>query len=118
MANYSLGINPIPQVEDGHVFTGDNFLQMFPHTKILEGKARLKFINCNVTNCDLPPDAEVIGASRKHGSFCSHIHPKWIAKGLPECIENCEHVTSVDEVVIDGVALDRIYHYSDKAVSR
>ena len=70
MSNYAFGINPIPDVENGHTFTGDNFTQLQPHTKILEGKTGLKFVNCNVTNCDLPPDAEVTGSSKKHGSFC------------------------------------------------
>lgn len=117
MANYSLGIKPLPDIENGHTFTGDNFLQLNAHTKIFEGKIGLTFINCNLTNCDPPPDSVFIGIRPKQASFCSHVHPSWIERGLPECIESCEHVIDTDEITIDGVVVDTVYHYSDKAVS-
>ncbi len=47
MANYSFGIKPIPDVENGHTFTGDNFCQLLPHTLILAGKTGLMFVKCN-----------------------------------------------------------------------
>ena len=116
MANYSLGINPIPDVPNGSTFTGDNFLQMFPHTAILEGKTGLTFINCNLTNCDLPADAVTVGCRAHHLDFCSHLVPTWVDKGLPECAVDCEHVTDTDTITIDGVAVDTVYHYEHKAV--
>ena len=116
MANYSLGIIPIPDVPNGSTFTGDNFLQMFPHTAILEGKAGLTFVNCNLTNCDLPEGSVTVGCRPVHGSFCSHVHPKWIDKGLTECAVDCDHLDDTDTITIDGVVVDTIRHYSDKAV--
>jgi hypothetical protein len=116
MANYSLGVRPIPDVENGHTFTGDNFVQLYPHTAILSGKSGLTFINCNLTNCDVPADSTFIGRSPSHISHCSHIHPTWIERfALPACVDNCEHVTAIDTITIDGVVVGTIYHYADKA---
>ena len=117
MANYSFGIKPIPQVENGHVFTGDNFSQLVAHTKILEGVTGLRFIKCNLTNCDLPPDAVTEGSQPRHASFCANLHPEWIRWGLIPCAENCSHVTEVDEITVDGVSLGKVYHYADQGVS-
>lgn len=114
MGNYSFASdNPIPDVANGHVFEGDNFIQQFPNTAIFSGKTGLKFINCNLTNCSLPSDAIVEGTFLKQRSFCSHVHPRW---GLTECIEDCEHVVDTDEIIIDGITVDTIYHYADTAV--
>lgn len=104
---------PIPDVKNGHVFIGDNFIQKESNTPILTGKTELKFINCNLTNCSLPQDAITEGSHTRQRSFCSHEHPDW---GLTECIENCEHVVDTDEIIIDGVVIDTIYHYTDKVV--
>lgn len=117
MANYSLGRRPIPDVDNGHKFVGDNFTQLFPHTAILTGKTGIQFENCNLCNCDIPADS-----TRKHSpnvqlSFCSNLHPEWVALGLSVCAENCEHVIDTDSVTIDGQALGTIYHYQDKIVS-
>lgn len=114
MANYAfMTVNTIPDVENGHVFTGDDFIQEVPNTEIFIGKTGLRFINCNLTNCTLPPDAITEGSHPRQRSFCSHVHPRW---GLTECIENCEHVIDTDEVTIDDVVIDTTYHYADKAV--
>ena len=115
MANYSLGRKPLPEVEDGPVFDGDNFLQLTP-TKIFVGVKNLTFKNCNLTNCILPDDAKVLSHHPQMASFCSHVHPKWVAKGLKECTENCEHVVDTDTIEIDGKVVDTVYHYSDKRV--
>lgn len=116
MANYALGINPLPKVQDGHEFVGDNFLQLLPHTKIFAGVKGLKFRNCNLTNCDLPEDAETDSCRPQHVEWCSHLHPKWVDKGLTECAENCSHVIETDTIQIDGVAVDTVYHYQDRRV--
>ena len=114
MSNYAfMTNNPLPNIKDGHVFTGDNFIQKDPHTSIFTGKAGLKFINCNLTNCKLPEDSTTEGSHPKQRSFCSHVHPRW---ELTECIENCEHVIDTDEIIIDGIVIDTIYNYADKAV--
>jgi hypothetical protein len=116
MSNYAFGIVPIPDVENGHTFTGDNFLQINAHTKILEGKSGLTFINCNLTNCDPPADSVYIGCAPRHCSFCSHEHPKFTKYGLAECAVDCAHVISTDSVVIDGVVVDTHYYYNDTGV--
>ena len=119
MTNYAFEFrNSIPDVENGHTFTGDNFTQLLPHTKILEGKTGLTFVNCNLTNCDPPADSTYDGCQPKHCEFCSNLHPKFVDKyGLEECDEDCSHVADTDTVTIDGVAVDTVYHYSDKGVA-
>lgn len=114
MANYAFMTgDPLPNIEDGRTFTGDNFIQKNPYTLIFAGKIGLKFVNCNLTNCTLPGDAITEGSHPKQRSFCSHVHPKW---ELDMCPENCEHVVDTDEIYIDGVLIDKIYSYADKAV--
>lgn len=116
MANYSLGIKPLPDIENGHTFTGDNFLQLLPHTKIFEGKTGLTFINCNLTNCDPPEDSTLTHTKCPQVSFCSHVHPSFVSCGLDECITDCSHVIDTDTVTIDGVVVDTIYHYEDTVI--
>lgn len=115
MANYSFSMLPIPEVENGHTFEGDNFIQLYPHTAILVGVTGLKFIKCNLTNCDIPADA-THDTAKGQVSFCSHVHPNWVAKGLTECTQDCEHLVITDTIVIDGVTIDTVYHYEDKVV--
>lgn len=114
--NYSFGIKPIPSVENGHTFKGDNFLQLLPHTKICEGVTGLKFIKCNLTNCDIPPDAVTEGCRPYHIEFCSNSHPKFIEYGLTPCVQNCSHVVSTDTITIDSIVVDTVYYYEDKGV--
>ena len=116
MANYSLGIKPLPKAVDDQTFTGDNFLQLLPHTKIFEGVKGLRFVNCNLTNCDIPADAET-NIQIQHVEWCSHLHEHFVKWGLSECAENCEHVADTDKITVDGVVIDTVYHYSDKAVA-
>ena len=111
--NYAFMTGNVPDVEDGHTFVGDNFIQQLPNTKILEGKRGIKFINCNLTNCILPIDAVTEGAHTKQRSFCSHEHPEW---DLEPCEDECIHMVSKDEIWIDGILIDTIYEYSDKVV--
>ena len=116
MANYSFGLRPIPDVENGHTFTGDNFCQLLPHTKILAGKTGLKFVNCNLTNCDFPPDAIFQGCSPYHVSFCTNDRPKLIEYGQTPCAVDCSHITSTDTITIDSVVVDTVRYYEAKAV--
>ena len=116
MGNYSFKTTGLPEPVDG-VVEGYNFTQGVPHTKIYEGVNGLTFRNCNLLNCDVPEDAVVEGYTMSYASFCSHLHPEWLSRGfIPECQENCTHVTRVDNVTVDGVVIDQNYTYEDKAV--
>ena len=57
----------------------------------------LIFKGCNLVNCILPDDAEVIDCLRATKDFCAWLHPKLDLE--PETI-NCRHVT--ETVTVDG----------------
>ena len=107
----------LPDVENGFVFDRYNFVQMLPHTPIFTSKTGLRFTNCNLMNCDLPADAVVEGSLQCHVSFCSHEHPGWIEKGLPVCIEQCQHLVDTDVVSLNSIVIDTIRHYKDQGVA-
>jgi hypothetical protein len=69
--------------------------------------------NGNFVNVRRDPSWIVNGGNWTQVSRCSHIHPGWINNGLAECSENCIHVTDIDEIYIDGILVDKIYHYRD-----
>lgn len=117
MANYSFGIKPLPEVENGHVFTGDNFTQASPNTPIFAGKTGLTFVSCNMTNCNPPADSQYTLCGPVQVAFCGNLHPKWVERGfISACSENCSHVVDSDSVIIDGVAVGTTYHYADTVV--
>jgi len=117
MANYAFTTGkPLPTVENGHTFVADNFTQALPHTTIFEGVTGLTFRNCNLNNCDIPVDAVEEGCGHIHLTFCTNIHPEFIGKGVTTCDQVCEHVVDTDVVTIDGIPVDTIYHYKNKAV--
>lgn len=102
-------------IQNGDTFEACNFVQIDPHTKILEGYTGLTFKDCNMLNCDPPPDATLISCPNRHRSFCTHINPSKVgASG--ECVENCSHVVDTDTVTIDGQVVDTTYHYEDTEV--
>lgn len=111
MANYAFKSPPV--VEDGHTFRTDNFMQLVPHTALFAGVTGLTFIDCNLTNCDLPADAVVQGGTFLHISFCSHLHE---FPGMALCDTECTHMTQKNEIFIDGVLVDTQYEYSDEVV--
>lgn len=104
-----------PQFTDGQEIRDWNLTQLAPHTRIGEGVKGLRFVNCNLLNCDVPEDAEVVECLTVQKSFCSHLHPEWVEKGLPACPEDCEHAESVDEIELDDETIV-IRHYADKVV--
>jgi hypothetical protein len=105
-----------PTFENGQEVRGWNLTQILPHTPIGEGVTGLRFVSCNLLNCDVPEDATVEDCLTVQKSFCSHLHPEWVAKGLPQCEEDCEHVANVDEVIIDGETIV-LRTYDDKGVA-
>jgi hypothetical protein len=88
MANYSFKTASLP-IPDGRVIELCNFCQLVPHTVIYAGETGLTFRNCNLTNCDVPGDSIIECCLRIQVEFCSHLHEKWIEKGLTACAENC-----------------------------
>lgn len=111
--NYSWTKRPLPTAIDGQVFEGFNFCRMVPHTEIFVGVKNLTFRRCNLVNCDIPGDAVVEDCLHIHKTFCSNLSPELIDHGLSACAENCDHVVDSDEIIIDGVSVDTIYHYEE-----
>ena len=101
------------QVSNDDVFENCNFSQITPHTRICKGYTGLIFRCCNLLNCDIPDNATIENCLIIQKSLCSNLYPDC---GLPECPENCEHVIDIDEVWIDGILIDKIYHYEDTIV--
>ena len=112
MANYAF--KEPPEVENGHEFVNVNFTRAVPNTKIFEGVTGLVFNNCNLMNCDVPEDAEIISGLHCHVSFCSYVHPSWVDKGVPECGVSCQHLVDTHTITIDGVVVDETPEYQDK----
>ncbi len=104
-----------PPCEDGQEVREWNLTQLLPHTPIGAGVTGLRFVGCNLLNCEVPEDAEVVDCLTIQKSFCSHLHPEWVELGLPECGEDCEHVARVDEIALNGETIV-IRHYADKVV--
>ena len=124
----NFSFNPNPECENGDTFggviqykgkplqTSFNLTQLFPHTAVCVGKTGLILGVGNQTNCDFPDGTQ--GAVARHMSFCSHEHPEWIARGLPECAEDCEHeiIEDRDTVEVGGVVYVLKRYYEDKVV--
>ncbi len=114
MANYAFTTGktlPIPN--NGYTFEYYNFTQRVPHTVIFAGITGLTFHNCNLTNCDIPPDAILINSPNRHRNFCANLHPRWVKKGIPTEAKNCSHVVDTDTIIIDSVLVDTVYYYKD-----
>ncbi|MCP3683264.1 MAG: hypothetical protein GY861_11295 [bacterium] len=50
--------NPLPTLSNNDICIGCNFAQ-FEDTEVFQGLTGLKFIDCNLMNCELPLDSEV-----------------------------------------------------------
>lgn len=101
-------------VQNGDSFENCNFCQIVPHTKILSEYSGLTFMNCNLTNCDVPVDSIIENCFRLQVSRCGNIYPMW--PDVAECAIDCEHVVDVDTVIIDGEE-QLFYYYKDKKVT-
>lgn len=100
--------------QPGDEFEMCNFSQLVEHTKIPDTYIGLTFRSCNMRNIDPPKDAILIDSPNSHWSRCSHVHPNW---NIPQCVENCSHVIDIDEIQLDGVLIEKIYHYADTRLS-
>ena len=112
MANYSFK-DPGDAIANYAVIDSGNFTQLYPDTPIMTGKT-LTINGGNWTNVRKDPNWTITGGNWTQLSFCSHLHPNWIDDGLSECAVDCEHLTDTDEIRIDGILVDTIYHYEDK----
>lgn len=102
-----------PKAENGDEFICCNFAQKFPYTKIFEGNSELIFRRCNLTNCDIPKDSVIDICQTRQVEFCANLHTDF---DLDAEDENCSHVIDYDDIIIDGVLIQRIYQYQDKEV--
>ena len=112
MANYSF---QDPDLPDGSVIDNGTFTQLEPNTEIMVGKT-LTINGGNFTNVKKQPGWTVNGGNFTQINRCSHNWPKYIDFGLIECEAECQHMTSKDEVRIDGVLVDTIYTYADEVM--
>jgi len=88
-----------PPLNDGDTAIECNCSQKFAHTAIGAGKTGLKFVECNLVNCDVPGDATLIECNNAQIDFCYWLNPEM---GLPVEVENCRHVVDTDTITIDG----------------
>ena len=80
-----------PPFLDGDVVEGGNCSQLIPDTEICSAITDLTINGGNFVNCKPQPGWVINGGNWCQKSFCSHEHPELIAKGLPECAEDCVH---------------------------
>lgn len=112
MANYSFK-DPVENFKNGDVIKSGNFSQLNPNTEIMKGLT-LTIEGGNFTNVAKQPEWTVTGGNWTQVSRCSHLHPWRVERGLSECDPECSHMTSKDEIVIDGQLVDTVYNYEDK----
>ena len=110
----NFSFNTEPECSDGDTFEDFNLSQLTPGTEICKGKENLTFKNGNLTNCTVPEGSTIIGCNESQISFCSHLHPEWIAKGLLECADECSHVDKKEELESGGKVIYTVYTYKDK----
>ena len=102
--------DPGDDVPDGSVIAGGNFSQLVPGTEILVGKT-LTINGGNWTNVAVQPGWTINGGNWAQRSFCSHLHPEFVAAGLTEEDENCPHVIATD--TMGGLT---VYTYEDTRI--
>ena len=102
-----------PVCENGDTFESCNLHQLNPNTIICDGKTGLVFKNCNLINCQIPPDSTTENCNTTQINRCYWLHPEW---PLEEEGENCMHVIDVDEVWMDDVLVQTFYVREDLKV--
>ena len=89
----------------GEVISSCNFTQSSPWTPIAVGYSGLTFRDCNLVNCSPPADSSVEG--------CNVIQ---ISRHTEDCLVDCEHLISSEDIIVDGVIVDTLRQYEDKVV--
>jgi len=107
--NYSWTTQKEFTPQPGDEFVMCNFTQKYPHTAITEITG-LIFRDCGLINCIVAKDSEIIDCNTKQISRCGNLNEDY------DCEPNCSHVTSFDELEIDGVVVETIYQYADTRV--
>jgi len=104
-------------VSNGDTVESCNLTQLNPNTAICAGYSGLTFIRCNLLNCVVPSGSIVEDCLTIQKSFCSHLGPDMVDfAGLSGCADDCSHVVDSDEIWIDGVLAEKIYHYEDTII--
>jgi len=88
-----------PKCTDGDTFFRVNLTQAEPGTEICKGVKGLTFERCNLRNCVVPPDADVIQCNKVQKPFCTNARPDLVDKVKTPCAENCEHRSAEQEWV-------------------
>ena len=109
MANYAF---EKPDLKDETVINSGNFSQIKPGTEIMVGK-KITINGGNFSNVKKQPEWKINGGNWTQIDFCSHLHPEFVGKGLPECGTECKHLDTKDEIEVDNVIVDTIYTYKD-----
>ena len=110
----NFSFNPNPKCKDGDTFDDYNMTQAVADTEVCVGKKNLTFTEKgNKTNCKFPAGTTVEGPIIRK-SFCSHLHPEWVSKGLPVCVLECEHMVKKYEFDEGAVTKDTFRKYEDK----
>lgn len=107
-----------PQLYAGDVISRTNFEQLEPRTPVGEGVPKITLKKCNVLNCLFLKGTALEQCYEMQVSFCSHLHPELVKRGLSECKVDCKHcVESIPEVIIEGrVVAKDVRQYRDKVV--
>lgn len=90
---------------NGEVIEDCNFTQPTPWTPIAVGLNGLIFRNCNLVNCSPPADSVVESCNTTQ-----------ISRHTEACPVDCEHLTSSEDIIVDGVVVDTLCQYEDKVV--
>ena len=97
-------------VQSGDTLFECNCHQKAPNTAICEGLTGLTFNGCMLRNCNVPGDAEVNGGVISQVEYCANLREFTDQ----DCAENCSHVVDTDEIIVDGVTVDTVYHYEHR----
>lgn len=110
MSNYSF--KEPNDIENNSIITEGNFTQLEPNTEIMKD-LNLTINGGNFTNVKKQSQWTINGGNFKQISWCTHLHPKLVNKGLTQCATECKHMTNKEEVWVDGELIDTIYTYED-----
>ena len=90
--------------EEGDVFEECNFGQPHANVALFNGIKNLTFIACNTINCVMHPTTKYKRNQTGKQDFCVHMKPD---VGLPQEVDNCRHVVSVDDSDPENIVYER-----------